>query len=249
MTMSAKLARLEQQEAEFMAKYGKKSQAGSDSPVCGTPTQPASQSADLKVEKQEETAEHPQCKKNKKKKSTERIIELNGDAVSEIPETDVEPKKKKKKKKAGEDLVAAGDEVICVENVEADFSQNIKKKHKKKKKMSKEDGDVSPVAESEGPERTAELHTDTKVKKKKSSKAHSEHAEEEESHDTASSQSKPGQDCVPKTKKKKAVEVVEEENLVKQKRKKSEKYKPSVDDDVSEETLPPKKKKKKKSKE
>ncbi|PWA24961.1 hypothetical protein CCH79_00015501, partial [Gambusia affinis] len=38
LTMSAKLARLEQQEAEFLTKYGKKSQTGSSPVVCDTAT-------------------------------------------------------------------------------------------------------------------------------------------------------------------------------------------------------------------
>ncbi|XP_074508863.1 G patch domain-containing protein 4 [Sebastes fasciatus] len=252
LTMSAKLARLEQQEAEFMAKYTKKSQPGSAPPVCVAPTPPTSQ----------ETVVDSQRKKTKKKKkrSTGSVYELNGDEVSESPEMDVKPKKKKKKK-ASEDTeeitVSTEGDVICVENSDADHSHKPKKKQKKKKnneEQNEEEGTPSPAAES--PEEAAKLHTKVKKKKRKSSKHHSEPAEEEESKDTESSQSETLQDCTLKTKKKKAVvvleeaEVLQEEATVKQKRKKCKKDKLSVEDNTNDEALPPKKKKKtKKSKE
>ncbi|XP_070768385.1 G patch domain-containing protein 4 [Enoplosus armatus] len=246
LTMSAKLARLEQQEAEFMAKYGKKSKTASASPVCVTATPQTPQ--------QDDTAEDSQRKK-KKKRSTRSINEPNGVEVSESPETDVKPKKKKKKVKANEDTeeitdaVSSDGDVICVENSEADHSHKTKKKHKKKKN-SAEESVTSPAAESESLEETAELHTDTKVrkKKKKSSKHHSEPAEKVKSNGT---ESEPVQDCVQKTKKKEAAvtleeaEVTEEESTLKQTRKKSKKDKPSIDGNINKEALPPKKKKKK----
>jgi len=254
LTMSAKLARLEQQEAEFMAKYGKKSQPASDSPVC---VSPSSQSADQRVEQQQEDMAE-KCKKMKKKRSTLSVNELNGDVASESPETDVKPKKKKKKKrKANEDTeettdaVPAEEEVICIDNGEADHSQKTKRKHKKKENKAEQNEEESAPL----PESTAELHTDTKVKKKKKKKSSKHHSEEKESNDTESSPSEPVQDCVSKTKKKKAAvvleeaEVIEEEIPVKQKRKKCKKDKAFIGDDINEEALPPKKKKKKKSKE
>ncbi|KAM7383037.1 hypothetical protein PAMP_002724 [Pampus punctatissimus] len=242
LTMSAKLARLEQQEAEFMAKYGKKSQPAQDSPVC---VSLSSQSADQREERQEEMTK--KCKKMKKKIEDVSTNELKGDAVSE---TDVKPKKKKNKRKTNEDTEeTAEQEVICVESGEADRSEKTKEKHKKKK------NNVEQNREERSPslERTAELHTDTKVKKKKkkkkSSKHHSEEEEEEESNYTESSPSEPVQDCVSKTKKTKAADIMEEEFPIKQKRKKCKKDKTSIGDDLNEEELPPKKKKKKKSKE
>lgn len=260
LTMNAKLARLEQQEAEFMAKYGKKSQPASASPVCVEPTPPTSQSAEQRAESREEADEDGQRKKVKKKKRpTGSIIELNGDEVSESPETDVKPKKKKKKKKKTNedteemaDAVSTGGDVICVENGEADDSHKAKKKNKKKKKnaeLNEEERAHSPVAES--PEETAELHAETKVKKKKkkkSSKHDSEPVEAEESNSTESSQSEPVQDCVIITEKESA-DLLEADTTGKRKRKKCKKDKPSVDEDINEEALPPKKKKKKKSKE
>ncbi|CAJ1062862.1 G patch domain-containing protein 4 [Xyrichtys novacula] len=249
-TMSAKLARLEQQEAEFMAKYGKKKQAAdSSSPVCVTPTTPASLSPERRCEEQEEDS---RGKKVKKKRSAESINELKGEDTAEIPDTETAPKKKKKKKKGSKDTeginngVSAESDVISVENSEADISEKTKKKHKKRKNISEqseEEGASSPAAQS--PEETAELHTDTKVKKKKkkkSSKHQTETAEGDESHDTESSQSEPVQE---------EAEVVAEQTAAKKKRKKCKKDKTSLDveDAVNEEALPPKKKKKKKSKE
>ncbi|XP_054477923.1 G patch domain-containing protein 4 [Anoplopoma fimbria] len=259
LTMSAKLARLEQQEAEFMAKYGKKNQPASAPPVCVTPTPPTSQSADQRAERQEETAEDSQRKKTKKKRSNGSVGELNGDEVSVSPETDLKPKKKKKKKKAREDTeeitdtVSTDGDVIYVGNIEADHSHKTKRKHKKKKhsaEQNEEERAASPAAERTSQEETVELHTKVKRKKRKC-----EPAEEEEINKAESSQSEPVQDCTPKTKKKKGAvileeaEVTEEETTVKQKRKKCKKDKSYVEDISSEETLPPKKKKKKKSRE
>ncbi|XP_070692244.1 G patch domain-containing protein 4 [Pempheris klunzingeri] len=258
LTMSAKLARLEQQEAEFMAKYGKKSQPATASRACATTTPPTSQSADQRAERQEEAAaKDPQRKKMKNKRSTGSFNDLNGDEMSsESPETDVKPKKKKKKRKANVDTeevtgaVPTDGDVICAEN--GGIFHKTKRKHKKKKEKAKQDVEE----ESKSPEEAAELHTDTKAKKKrkKSSKQHREPAEEEESNDTKSSQSEPAEDCAPKTTQKNSAvalreaEVAEEEVAVKQKRKKCKKDKPAVDGD-NKEALPPKKKKKKKSKE
>lgn len=248
LTMSAKLARLEQQEAEFMAKYGKKSQAASASPVCAALTPPTSQSAEQGAERQEETGEGSQRKKTKKKRSTASLNELNADEVSESPETHVKPKKKKNKRKANEmaeemtDVVLTEEAEVCVENGDADLPHETKKKHKNKKNNAEQNE-----------EETAEQLADTTVKKKKkkkkkSSKQHGEPAEAEQSNDTESSQSELLQDHAPKTKKQKTADVTEEEVTVRQKRKKCKKDKPTIDDSVNEEALPPKKKKKKKSK-
>lgn len=253
LTMSAKLARLEQQEAEFMAKYGKKSQPTSASTVYDVPTTTptTSQSAEQRSERQEETPNNTQRKKMKKKRSSGSLNELNGDHVSENPEIDVKLKKKKKKisEKAEQitDAVSPEDDVICVENGEVDHSHKTKRKHKKKKnKVEQKEEEWAPC---KCPEETDELHTDTKVKKKKKSSQH--HREEEESNYTESSKSEVVQDRGPKTKNKAGVsleetEVAEKESTVKQKRKKCKRDKLSVDDSLNIEELPPKKKKKSK---
>lgn len=139
LTMSAKLARLEQQEAEFMAKYGKKNQPASAPP-------PASRS-----ETQEEmTASRKKMKMN----------EMSSDGVCETPTTDVQPKKKKKKEKKSADPEERTDEdLIQVENCEADDSHKKKKKKQKKKNKVEEN-------------RVEETHSAAaEKKKKKSSKA------------------------------------------------------------------------------
>ncbi|XP_023185907.1 G patch domain-containing protein 4 [Xiphophorus maculatus] len=101
LTMSAKLARLEQQEAEFLTKYGKKNQTGSSPVVCDTATHP------------EET------NRRKKKKCTESCSELNGD---ESPEAGFQPEKKKKKRKVktegGREAEEEEEELVIGGNVE-----------------------------------------------------------------------------------------------------------------------------------
>nr|XP_020500173.1 G patch domain-containing protein 4-like [Labrus bergylta] len=257
MTMSAKLLRLEQQEAEFMAKYGKKKQPAN------SPSTPApSQSPEQRAERCEETAEEPRSKKMKKRKSTGSIDELNVDKAPSSPETDEIPKKKKKKgsekKEEIIDAVSPDEDVIFVGNVQAERPHKTKRKDKKKKKSAEqneeEEGTSSPAAES--PEETTELHADATVKKKKkkkkkSSKHQSEPAEGQESNVAESSQSEPAEVSVLTAEKKKRAdkldkaEVTEEESTVRQKRKKCKKDKTSVEDIVNEEALPPKKKKKK----
>lgn len=167
LTMSAKLARLEQQEAEFMAKYGKKNQPAPPPASC--------------LETQEET-----MASRKKMK----INELSSDEVCETPETDVQPKKKKKKKKNSADPEERTDEdLIHVENCEADdLHKKKKKKHKKKNKVEENGVEEthSPAAESE--EVTAEMHADEGKKKKKKKKS-SKPLKENESDCKESSQS------------------------------------------------------------
>ncbi|XP_060937415.1 G patch domain-containing protein 4 [Limanda limanda] len=252
LNMSAKLARLEQQEAEFMAKYGKKNQPPAALPVCGKPAPPTSKAAEVQVELPEETAdEAPSTKmKKKRKSSTPSVME-----VSESPGADVKPKKKKKKKKGDEEITDAvsTEDVICVENCETEHSHKTKRKQKKKNKAEQNEEEITtaPAAESESPEETSELHSVTQVKKKKKKSSSKHHSEVEESNETESSQSELAQDCAPKTKKRKAAvlmeeaEVAEVESTVKQKRTKCKKDKPVMDDKVNEEAPAPKKKKKK----
>lgn len=244
LTMSAKLARLEQQEAEFMAKYGKKNQPASASPVCAAQTPATSQSAEQGAERQEETDEGSRRKKMKKKKSTGSLNEPNADEVSESPETYVKPQKKKKKTnevtEEVTDAVSTEEAVICVEDGEVDQSHKTKKKHKKKKNNAEQKEEET--AEHNNEDTTMKTK---KKKKKKSSRQHSEPDEGEQSNETEPSQSEPLQDHVPKNKKQKNGDVTEEEVTVRQKRKKCKKNKPTTDDRVNEEALPPKKKKKK----
>ncbi|XP_056261910.1 G patch domain-containing protein 4 [Pseudoliparis swirei] len=220
LTMSAKLARLERQEAEFMATYEKKSAPASVAPTTPTPPAPA--------ERREETARD-------ETRSTGGVIELNDD------EPDVKPKKKKKKK-AGEDteeitdVVSSEeeeDDVIWVENSEADQSHESKRKSRKRKTNAGE-GPPSPE-ETE----VRKKREEKKKKKRKSSKAHSEEGGEGDG--TESGQSEAVQ--VFERRAADTPEEEEEEKSVRQKRKKCKKDK-CVDAD-EEETHPPKKKKKK----
>uniref|UniRef100_A0A3Q4BP24 G patch domain-containing protein 4 n=1 Tax=Mola mola TaxID=94237 RepID=A0A3Q4BP24_MOLML len=251
LTMSAKLARLEQQEAEFMARYGKKNQSASTLPVCTTPT---SQSADWKAERQ--TEEDSNRKLTNKKKSNESVNELNSGKVPESPDADVKLKKNKKKYASEDteeitDAVSTKGDAICLENGATEHSHKIKRKRKKKKNdVEQSERERTPLPAAESPEETAKLHVVTKVKKKKwkSSKCHSELAEEERSNDTELNHSELVQDCVTKNKKKKSavlleeVDIMEEDATVKHKKKKCKKNK-SVED-INKEALPPKKKKK-----
>nr|XP_057909924.1 G patch domain-containing protein 4 [Doryrhamphus excisus] len=108
LTMSAKLARLEQQEAEFMAKYGKKNAEETPNHI----------------------AEEPQSKK-KKKSSKEKTEAINGRAASETP--DLQAKKKKRKKEArtekSPDCYAEHEkeEAFCVEHGDAQTKRKQKK--------------------------------------------------------------------------------------------------------------------------
>lgn len=157
--MSAKLARLEQQEAEFMATYGKKSPQTRPPSVCVAPTPPTVGS--------EPTAERRR-EKTKKKKPTERSVELNDAEVCESPETEVQPKKKKKKKKdkSKEELPAEGDR-----NCE------------RRENITKQNGAEGAAEE------TQELNSDFKPKKKKKSSKTDKTAEEVERREEESIQS------------------------------------------------------------
>ncbi|KAM4601351.1 G patch domain-containing protein 4 [Polymixia lowei] len=264
LNMSAKLARLEQQEAEFMAKYGKKNQSANASPECTTPT---TQSAAQSPERREETTQASHSKKMKRKKSSqdfdEHVTELNGGAVSEHPKMDASLKKMKKKKKenskeAGEEI---REEVSPVDNGEEDRSQVTKRKHKKSEKNREENRDAgettAPTLESEGVtmEASSEQQTDsdttTKKKKKKKSKERREPVAPAEVEEHNFSRSEPAQNCLQKNKKKKKSVttegggVVEEEYTAKQKRKKCKEDRRPVEDRVNEEVVHPKKKRKK----
>uniref|UniRef100_A0A3Q2Q8F5 G patch domain-containing protein 4 n=1 Tax=Fundulus heteroclitus TaxID=8078 RepID=A0A3Q2Q8F5_FUNHE len=166
LTMSAKLARLEQQEAEFLAKYGKTQQTGS----CSAATRPT-----------EETTETAGRKKKKAKNSTESRAQLNDDEVSESPETDFLPKKKKKKKKkvkTEDGSEAADEDVILVES-----SEELWPKKRKNDEEQIEDG-----GNPETGDQTSDCHIRRK-KKKKRARHDAEPAETEEADGAESIQS------------------------------------------------------------
>ncbi|KAM4580386.1 G patch domain-containing protein 4 [Odontesthes bonariensis] len=221
--MSAKLARLEQQEAEFMAKYGKKSQPASSSPALVAPTPPTSQ-----PERQETAEDGCRKKEKKKKKKKEKKKETSRESFDEQemenPETDVKPKKKKKKNKDAEEREA---EIICVESDEEDLSE----KRKRRNAVGQYGGEMTRSPAAESSEETHELHSASKAKKKKRKKSSSEPGEGEGSNE-GESRTAPEEAQVSTEEKKK-------------KRKKCKKDKPLMDDQADEQVLPPKRKKKK----
>lgn len=229
--MSAKLARLEQQEAEFMAKYGKKSQPGSV----------ASQSA---------VEENSQRKKGKSTGGASELI----DKVPENPEMCSKPKKRKKKKKRHDEdteevTAEAEGDVVCLENSGTDPSDKTEKRKKKNSTTNEEDGASSP-AEASGylVETTEFVDKKKKKKKRKSPKLQCDVAAKEEARDTEPTWYRPLEG---KRKKSgvlsEAVDGEEQGLTVKQKRKKCKKDK--ARDGTDEDEAPPKKKKSKKSKE
>lgn len=142
LTMSAKLARLEQQEAEFMAKYGKKNQ--SPSPFCATPA--------LQSAARAETDEDSMRKTNKKKKVTE--VRQHEETANNHGDSKSKTKKSKRKNIEDKMIVPAEEDEICV--------ARIKKCKKKKAEVEQMKEGRSLAPEDLPPER--------KTKKRKSSK-------------------------------------------------------------------------------
>lgn len=172
LTMSAKLARLEQQEAEFMAKYGKKNQ--SSLPFSATS---ALQSADR--------SDEDSTRKTVKKKKLAEIVY----GQREEPDGGDGSKKKKNKRKSVEDEIfvpAAGGE-ICVatikkckkKKVEAEqvkegrtlASEDLHPERKpKKKKSSKHQCELKEKKEMESTQSELVQDCVSSIKKKKSRK-------------------------------------------------------------------------------
>ncbi|KAM6910426.1 G patch domain-containing protein 4 [Xenentodon cancila] len=219
LTMSAKLARLEQQEAEFMAKFGLKTQAAASPAACVAPSSGS--------EPREEFTER-RCRLKKKRKSSNKSAGSSGGDRSESPETQLQPKKKRKKQKADEVEVTEGDRTCPADE---ERCQKAKRSRKKRKNIVGQDGGAPSPAEGT-PEETDELHCNTKVKKKKKKNKVPEPAQEE-SRKSSRTNSEDGE-VVPATERRK--------------RKKSKKDKVLIDNDAGEEARPPKKKKKKKCK-
>uniref|UniRef100_A0A4W5LS35 G patch domain-containing protein 4 n=1 Tax=Hucho hucho TaxID=62062 RepID=A0A4W5LS35_9TELE len=241
LTMSAKLARLEQQEQEFMAKYGKKNQLAAATPDrVSTTTQPAAQ-----IPEDELTHETPGKKAKKRKNhledTRENVAEENADSAVVSGSTNMEIKVKKKKNKdsskenTGEvAVVPVEEELTSVEDNTADNAQPTKRKRSKKRKVLEEgeschlNGEVCETAvisiESEAGgeealegEGATQQQTDsdntTKKKKKKSSSKNKEVAEEMEHSDRETNQSETVADSPPKKKKKRDGAIEEREEV------------------------------------
>ncbi|XP_061573383.1 G patch domain-containing protein 4 [Cololabis saira] len=165
LTMSAKLARLEQQDAEFMAKYGGKSRPAATSPAVA-----ASSGAEL--------TEAPGGKRKKQKRSTESA-ELDGGDRPESPETQPQKKKKKKKQKAAEFRTSPAEETPEeAENPDAEV-QKKKKKKKKRPEPAEEESRKSSQTTPEDGEVTAATERRKRKKSKKDKVMMDEDASEE----------------------------------------------------------------------
>ncbi|XP_029958673.1 G patch domain-containing protein 4 [Salarias fasciatus] len=101
LTMSAKLARLEQQEAEFMARYAGKSQSESCS---SQEEKPEKKKKKKSAERESPEADGQQKKKKEKKKKKRRDEEEEEVMCLDGGEENTKKKQKKKKNKAEEEL-------------------------------------------------------------------------------------------------------------------------------------------------
>ncbi|KAB5586883.1 hypothetical protein PHYPO_G00006550 [Pangasianodon hypophthalmus] len=159
LTMSAKLARLEQQEQEFMAKYGKKKQI--DKTTALSEAAPTELSSAL----DQERVDKPERKKAKKKK--QRSDEPKDNGVQESTEASQEhneelSKKRKKQSKVKADLKS--------EDITDSFVNTDTKKKKKKTKLVLEEESTEMVQEGEVAETAEHQPTDESVSKKKRKK-------------------------------------------------------------------------------
>ncbi|KAK3551176.1 hypothetical protein QTP70_013877 [Hemibagrus guttatus] len=201
LTMSAKLARLEQQEQEFMAKYGKKKQMDETTPLNEAALTELSSALD------QERAEKTEQKKAKKKKQhsdepKENGIQDNSEASQEHNEeiskkrkkqskdkgdlesedaadsfVDPEPKRKKTKTKLLQEKESTEmqEEITKHQPTEESVSKKKRKKNKHIVLVSEESAEMTVCREHEQHEEgTAALHPAPdacKKRKKKSSKA------------------------------------------------------------------------------
>ncbi|KAL1259598.1 hypothetical protein QQF64_010175 [Cirrhinus molitorella] len=175
LTMSAKLARLEQQEQEFIKKYGKKNHTAKTS-ISSTDCLNLEGHPDIKEKqkrKESKRQEEPSENNINEEKTTTQIVsnndtedgkpkkrkDFNGASMTDMI-TDIEPKKKKKKrnrkqKEAPEDCVNGECSIDAIEeftrtHLPMDDSTGKKKKKKKKKKRSElvaETADANEISE------------------------------------------------------------------------------------------------------
>ncbi|KAM9512874.1 LOW QUALITY PROTEIN: G patch domain-containing protein 4 [Salvelinus alpinus] len=247
LTMSAKLARLEQQEQEFMAKYGKKNH---QKPTAATPdsvttiTRPAAQ-----IPEGELTDETQGGKKRKNHEDTlENVAEENADSAVVSKSTNMEIKvKKKDSSNSGEvAVVPVEEELTSVEDNTADNAQPTQRKVLEEGESchlngvcetavisieSEAGGGGEEASEGEG---ATQQQTDSTITKKKSSKKEVALVAEEMKHDRETNQSETVADSPPKEKKKRdgaieEVRTVEEEPKIKGKKKKCKEDKQTVE--------------------
>ncbi|KAF6729448.1 G patch domain-containing protein 4 [Oryzias melastigma] len=161
LTMSAKLARLEQQEAEFMARYGQRNQSERSPPVCVAESSP---NPDEEVTKERRS-------KKKKKKSAENCVE-------EVCSANDEEHQTKRKEKNAEERVHSPAAETLKETCEP--PTKVKKKKKKSKHHSEPDEENPNPAELEEAEVTTTTKKSKKKKQKKEKQTNLNPADEEE---------------------------------------------------------------------
>ncbi|GAA6103620.1 G patch domain-containing protein 4 [Tachysurus ichikawai] len=193
LTMSAKLARLEQQEQEFIAKYGKKKQMAKTTPLSDAVLTELSSSLDqeraektkqkkAKKKKQcsdepkekgaqensESSQEHREMSKKRKKRSKDKVDLESEDAADSF----VDPKRKTKKTKLVQEEEGTEMQEEITEHQPTEESVLKKKKKKKRKHTEKSTAPVSEES-AEKPEcRDFQPEPDAcKKRKKKYSKA------------------------------------------------------------------------------
>lgn len=158
LTMSAKLARLEQQEQEFMAKYGKKKQV--DNPA---PTEMSSAS-------DQERADKTKQKKAKKKK--QHLDELKENGVQDKTEASQEhnEEKSRKRKKRSKDKA----NLEAVEATRSFVDTDLNKKKRKHELVMLEEECTGIVHNGNIAETAEHQPTDESIFKKKRKKKHTE---------------------------------------------------------------------------
>ncbi|KAG7469572.1 hypothetical protein MATL_G00130250 [Megalops atlanticus] len=136
LTMSAKLARLEQQEQEFLTKYGRKNQ-----PTATLSRERVSNSAarspNVETKREENEGKKAKKKKKRSKDKMEKTVEEDKESamLSETKEVAVTPKMKKKRSKDCLEKTVGEDEerAMIPETKEMDVNGKKKKKRSKEK--------------------------------------------------------------------------------------------------------------------
>ncbi|OCT69236.1 G patch domain-containing protein 4 isoform X1 [Xenopus laevis] len=142
LTMSAKLSRLEEQEREFLAKYGKKEQKNKERDeklertqgLPGMNIQQKYSEEGIETNISHESSQHKKKKKKRKRADSERKEESqeNGHEEEQMPPSEQEVKSSKKSKKKQREESPSTQEEQPTES--SDFSMKPKKKKKKKNK-------------------------------------------------------------------------------------------------------------------
>ncbi|XP_062848529.1 G patch domain-containing protein 4 [Trichomycterus rosablanca] len=168
--MSAKLARLEQQEQEFMEKYGKKSQRDkTTSPSEAVPTEPCPASDQEAVHK----TKKKKAKKEKRKQHADELqengVQMEGDDINpEALQNHSDKETSKKKTKCLKDRAESED---CVDAF-GDVSEAERLVSKKKKKQKRVDQVAAGGDEADGccPTHEPDSENVTKKERKKAKK-------------------------------------------------------------------------------